>query len=150
MSQEKQFPDFLSDDSIAPDERDVTFTKFRSITLKSNEETAIARPTFSKSADSSGYATVNNIQVKPLGTIFQLAPSENLTCPERPYALMRTHFELDSAVMNAPKDGKSKFEKIVNALNTCLNDFSEYDFTLIDLMVRFPVNRSFLVVCCCS
>jgi len=36
--------------------------------------------------------------------------------------------------MSAPKDGKSKLEKIVGALNTCLNDFSEYDFTFIDLM----------------
>lgn len=139
MSNEKGVPEFLSADNVADLRASDSLAKFRSISLKTENEDShvIKNVHYSKGSDSF-HPTVNTGYPKSLETIFQLAPepssSSLFTCPERPFCLMRTHFELDSAKMNPSKDGKSKFEKIVDAIHNCLNEFSEYDFTFDDCM----------------
>jgi hypothetical protein len=136
MSNEKGVPEFLSADNIADVRSLDSLAKFRSISLRTETEDnhAIQNVSYSKGGDSSGYATMNTAYPKSLDTIFQLSPPDSSSCPERPYCLMRTHFELDSMKMNPSKDGKSKFDKIMEAIDTCLNEFSEYDFTFDDCM----------------
>ncbi len=139
MSNEKGVPEFLSADSIASS--DNTLAKFRSITIQqeSHESHTIKNIDFGKGVESP--TVESSLFTKTRTTIFEgLNKNANLTCPERPYTLMRTHFELDPSKMGVSKDGKSKFEKIVETMNICLNDFSEYDFTFFppgDCMVPF-------------
>jgi CCR4-NOT transcriptional regulation complex NOT5 subunit len=149
MSNEKGIPEFLSADNIADIRTSDSLAKFRSISLRTDNEDSHATQnvSYGKGIDTANFATMNAANPKSIDTIFQLVNSPSvsssssaLSCPERPYCLMRTHFELDSDKMNASKDGKSKFDKIIEALNTCLNEFSEYDFTFYpteDCMVLF-------------
>jgi len=132
MSNEKGVPEFYSDsvtsDDIAHTSAD-TLAKFRSISLK--HENLVEHNNKSINFGKGDLSIESNLFTKSRNSVFDnLTKNSNVnTCPERPYTLMRTHFELDSAKMGVSKDGKSKFEKIVETMNICLTDFSEYDFT---------------------
>lgn len=145
MSNEKGVPEFLSSDDISHTDNAVTLAKFRSISIQPEVSDVLATKPFSfgKGVESGGFsATESNLYSKARNSVFEtatLSKPATLTCPERPYTLMRTNFELDPTKMGVSKDGKSKFEKIVETMNVCLNDFSEYDFTFFppgDCMVR--------------
>lgn len=135
MSNDKGIPEFLSNDSI-PERNDSSMSVFRSVALKQpiDEVHTVSSSRFHSKVDT-GYAEISARQVKSMGTIFQLDQTSTI-CPERPFCLMRTHFELDSLKMNEPTDGKTKFDKIVDFISLCLNGFNEYDFSRCDMMVR--------------
>lgn len=121
MHNDKGQPEFSASDSVPYAN---TFSVHRSIQIApQHEEHLFTNPksVFVGKPDVS-------IEFEKLQVATEVVRS-NLTCPERPFSLMRTHFELDPSKMNTAKDGKSKFVKIVEAINKCLNDFREYDFS---------------------
>jgi len=132
MSYEKGVPEFNSADSIPYASTDISKSIFRSIDVARSETHDVFAARESNYGKFGGSMFVSEL-VNPFSKnkedyVFQSSQSV-VSCPERPFHLARTHFNLDSSKMSAPKAGRTKFDEIVELINVCLNNFSEYDFS---------------------
>lgn len=121
MNNEKGAPEFQTADNVS-------MPVFRSIAVSRSENDEVLSSlkfnTIGKESAADVFVGFEKLQVTQQEDI-----RSKLVCPERPFSLMRTHFELDPTKMNSAKDGKSKFLKIIEAIEKCLKDFREYDFS---------------------